>query len=257
MRKDGSVTAKKFLGQHFLRDNGIARDTAELIERILGRKVLEVGPGMGVLTRFLLNQDFDLKVAELDRESVKYLTEHFPELNGRIIEGDFLKLNLAEYLDENGAVIGNFPYNISSQILFHCLQHINVVSEIAGMFQKEVAERITAKHGNKSYGILSVLMQTYYEAEYMFTVEPHVFIPPPKVRSGVIRLRRRASSGLKVPDDYFKTVVKTAFNQRRKTLRNALKPLYKPGFEHDFLNLRAEQLSIADFARLAFDLRND
>lgn len=251
-----TVKAKKFLGQHFLKDLEIAKKIAFCIDSGQSqRKVLEVGPGMGVLTQFLLERDFDLRVVELDRDSVPYLKEHFEYLKDRVIEGDFLELDLSKLLDSEGAVIGNFPYNISSQILFHCLDYKEHVSEIAGMFQKEVAERIAAKHGSKTYGIVSVLLQTYYETEYLFTVDEHVFSPPPRVKSAVIRLRRKENVKLSIPYPYFRNVVKTAFNQRRKTLRNALKPLLqgKP-FEHEFLNKRAEQLSISDFEQLAYAL---
>ncbi len=250
------VRAKKFLGQHFLRDEGIAKDIAYAISsKPEGRKVIEVGPGMGVLTKYLLDQKLDLHVVELDRDSVSYLKEHYPALEGKIIEGDFLELELSRYLDEYGAVIGNFPYNISSQILFHCLDHKESVLEIVGMFQKEVAERIAAKHGNKTYGIISVLLQTYFETEYLFTVHEHVFSPPPKVKSAVVRLRRKENVELKVPYPFFRNVVKTAFNQRRKTLRNALKPITQgKEFNSAFLDKRAEQLSISDFQQLASEL---
>lgn len=247
-----AVRAKKALGQHFLIDLNIARNTAEAIRLNEGRKVIEVGPGMGVLTRFLLEHPIDLQVVEIDRESVAYLKTHFPQLEGRIIEFDFLRLPLDRYLDAQGAVIGNFPYNISSQILFHCLDHVDVVEEICGMFQKEVAERIASIHGNKTYGILSVVLQTWYECEYLFTVHEHVFQPPPKVKSAVIRLRRKAETGLRVPKSFFMQVVKMAFNQRRKTLRNALRPMLHPEHKAEaWLHLRAEQLSITEFHQLA------
>ncbi|MEZ5172619.1 MAG: 16S rRNA (adenine(1518)-N(6)/adenine(1519)-N(6))-dimethyltransferase RsmA [Bacteroidia bacterium] len=247
-----SVRAKKHLGQHFLKDESIAADIADALEYFPGRKVLEVGPGMGVLTQFLLKRNFDLTVVEIDYESVPYLKKHFPQLENRVIEGDFLKLDLSALLDNTSAVAGNFPYNISSQILFHCLSHKEVVQEITGMFQKEVAERITARHGNKSYGIITVLLQSYYTCEYLFTVHEHVFSPPPKVKSAVIRLRRIENAELPVPYEYFSNLVKTAFNQRRKTLRNALKPVIAGReFSHPFLDLRAEQLSVSDFHQLA------
>jgi 16S rRNA (adenine1518-N6/adenine1519-N6)-dimethyltransferase len=252
------IAPKKHLGQHFLTDLNIARKiAASLNAEPSERKVIEVGPGMGVLTQFLLELNYDLIVAEIDYESVNYLHQHFPKLQNRVIEGDFLQLDLNAHLNEHGAVIGNFPYNISSQILFHCLDFRPVVSEIVGMFQKEVAERIASTHGNKTYGILSVLMQTYYTTTYLFTVNEHVFSPPPKVKSAVIKLVRRAETGLTVPDRFFKTVVKTAFNQRRKTLRNALKPLFKGSAPvHPFMDKRAEQLSIAEFAILAELIHN-
>jgi 16S rRNA (adenine1518-N6/adenine1519-N6)-dimethyltransferase len=247
-----TVRAKKHLGQHFLKDQSIAADLADAMHFEAGRKVLEIGPGMGVLTQFILKREFDLKVVEIDRDSVAFLKVHFPALQDRIIEGDFLKLDLRSYLDSNSTVAGNFPYNISSQILFHCLDYKELVSEVVGMFQKEVAERITAKHGNKTYGIISVLLQTYYTCEYLFTVHEHVFNPPPKVKSAVIRLRRIENASLPVPYDFFSKVVKTGFNQRRKTLRNALRPVIAGReFNHPFLDLRAEQLSVKDFHDLS------
>jgi len=249
------VRAKKHLGQHFLRDETIAGSVAETIEWQAKQKTIEVGPGTGMLTKHLLKKGIDLRVAEIDRESVAYLHEHYPELE--IIQKDFLTLKLDEMLNENGIVIGNYPYNISSQIVFHCLDYRHVVHSMSGMFQKEVAERITAKHGNKTYGILSVLVQTYYEASYLFTVEPGAFSPPPKVRSAVIRLTRKSDVNLPVSYSWLKTVVKIAFNQRRKTLRNALKPLLKGKTpEYPLLQLRAEQVSVAQFADLAHWLEN-
>ncbi len=246
------VRPKKQLGQHFLTDTSIARDIAHSINIYAGRKVLEVGPGMGVLTQFLIEQPLDLRVVEIDSESVRYLESNFPALHDRILPGDFLRMDISRYLDSDGAVIGNFPYNISSQILFQCLNYRTHVSEICGMFQKEVAERIASKHGNKVYGILSVVMQTYYDIEYLFTVHEHVFNPPPKVKSAVIRLRRKNDVALPVSEAFFLKVVKLAFNQRRKTLRNALKPMLPGnGNEEKWLALRAEQLSVAEFAELA------
>ncbi|MFM2285528.1 MAG: hypothetical protein RLZZ543_1025 [Bacteroidota bacterium] len=250
------VTAKKALGQHFLKDLNIAAQIADSVPELEhARKVIEVGPGMGVLTNFLLKKNMDLKVVEIDRESVAFLKANVPALEGRIIEGDFLRMPLDQLLDENGAVIGNFPYNISSQILFHCLDQKEHVQCIVGMFQKEVAERVAANHGNKTYGILSVLLQTYYHTEYLFTVHENVFSPPPKVKSAVIRLTRKENVELPVPYSVLRNVVKTGFNQRRKTLRNALKPIIAGReFQHPFLDLRAEQLSIQDFADLSVAL---
>jgi 16S rRNA (adenine1518-N6/adenine1519-N6)-dimethyltransferase len=246
------VRAKKQLGQHFLTDLNIAASIADSLRVTEGRKVIEVGPGMGVLTQFLLQKPFELWLAEIDRESVAYLETNFPQAKDRILPGDFLRMDLSRYLDTDGAVIGNFPYNISSQILFHCLEHRSLVSEVCGMFQKEVAERIASPHGNKVYGILSVILQTYYDIEYLFTVHEHVFQPPPKVKSAVIRLRRKENVLLPVPEKFFIQVVKLAFNQRRKTLRNALKPMLPGnGTEQAWLNLRAEQLSVPEFAELA------
>lgn len=254
------VRAKKHLGQHFLTDKNIANNIAlALTSHGNYQKVLEIGPGMGVLTQFLLQGDKEIFVIEIDKESVAYLKNHFPKLNHHIIEGDFLKLPIDKLFNEQIAVIGNFPYNISSQILFKVLDHYNQVPELVGMFQKEVAERVAASHGNKSYGILSVILQVYYDIEYLFTVHEHVFSPPPKVKSAVIRLRRKEILPENLDEKHFKNVVKTAFNQRRKTLRNALKPLLNEESKtrvEKFLNLRAEQLSVADFIDLADNLKN-
>lgn len=251
MKTHSPVRPKKHLGQHFLTDRQIAQDiTGSIRVTPPDRKVIEVGPGMGVLTQHLLQLPVQLTVIEIDTESVAFLRSAYPELS--ILEDDFLKIDLSALLQGDGTVIGNFPYNISSQILFHCLDHWEDVTEIVGMFQKEVAERIAATHGNKTYGILSVLMQTWYDIEYLFTVHEHVFTPPPKVKSAVIRLRRKENISLPVSDMFFRRVVKTAFNQRRKTLRNALAPLFNgKKHEHEFLTKRAEQLSIAQFAELA------
>lgn len=254
-QKDQGVKAKKSLGQHFLADKNVARDIVDSIQFYPGRKVLEVGPGTGVLTDFLLKKDFDFRVVEIDRESIALLEKKYPELE--IIQADFLRINLSEILNSEGAVIGNFPYNISTQILFHCIEYKDVVSEIVGMFQKEVAERIVSVHGKKSYGIISVLIQTYYDCEYLFTVEPEVFIPPPKVRSAVIRLVRKKDVVLPVSEHWYKLVIKTAFNQRRKTLKNALSSLIKQkNAAHHLLSKRAEQLSLEDFGTLASWLQN-
>lgn len=247
------VRAKKFLGQHFLKDEGVAQRTAEALAPGPCKHVLEIGPGMGVLTKYLLERsDLSLQVVEIDRESVTYLEQNYPQLKGRIISGDFLEMDLAALYKEPVAVIGNFPYNISSQILFKVLDHRNLVPLAAGMFQKEVAERIAARPGNKTYGILSVLLQAWYDIEYLFTVDPHVFVPPPKVKSAVIRLTRNKVDNLGCDEDLFKRVVKAGFNQRRKTLRNSLKQFrFKPGQEdHRFLPLRAEALSVKDFIEL-------
>jgi 16S rRNA (adenine1518-N6/adenine1519-N6)-dimethyltransferase len=250
MYNNQGVRAKKHLGQHFLKDESVARAVADSFDVLPGRKVIEVGPGTGMLTKYLIEKDIDLKVSEIDRESIAYLEQHYPGLE--IIRKDFLQLPLADYLDAQGLVIGNFPYNISSQILFHCLEHRPVVKTLCGMFQKEVAERIAASHGNKTYGILSVLVQTYYETEYLFTVEPQAFTPPPKVRSAVIRLERKNNVQLPVTEQWLRTVVKTAFNQRRKTLRNALRPLLQgKNPEYPLLQKRAEQLDISQFVELA------
>ena len=248
----GKVRAKKHLGQHFLNDLNIAQKIADSLQHQEYKQVLEIGPGMGVLTQFLLKKDNEVFVVEIDKESVVYLKTHFPQLNNHIIEGDFLKLPLNEIFKEPFALIGNFPYNISSQILFKALEHKDIIPEIAGMFQKEVAERLASQPGNKNYGIISVLLQAYYDIEYLFTVNEDVFTPPPKVKSGVIRLIRKENQTLDCDEKLFKRVIKTAFNQRRKTLRNALKSitLVDEKKAEPYLGLRAEQLSVDDFIQL-------
>lgn len=247
-----AVKAKKHLGQHFLKDQNIAAHIVdELIQVFPHGKVLEVGPGMGVLTRYLLDyKDLETWAAEIDSESVSYLMASFPQISEHLLRESFLDINLGERFPGGVAVIGNFPYNISSQIVFHILDHRNHVPFMVGMFQKEVAERIGAKHGGKEYGILSVITQAYYDVEYLFTVHEHVFDPPPKVKSGVIRMSRR-STELGCEEAFFKTVVKTAFNQRRKKLRNALSSF---GLSDEqlgpFATKRAEELSVDDFVSL-------
>ncbi len=246
------VRAKKHLGQHFLKDESIAQRIAQILSGKGYEKVLEIGPGMGVLTQFLLRESYETWVVELDSESVTWLQAHFPKLSDRILNEDFLKFNFKQVFgDEKYAIIGNFPYNISSQIVFNVLENRDQIPEFGGMFQKEVASRIATGPGSKEYGILSVLCQAYYEVDYCFTVDEHVFDPPPKVKSGVMIMKRK----LEDPDVDFKqlkTVVKTAFNQRRKTLRNALKSL---PFEHtseteSLLGQRAEQLGFEEFVKL-------
>jgi len=247
------VKPKKSLGQHFLKDLDVAARIAQTLDAYKGMPILEIGPGMGVLTRFLLDYGHDLKVVELDRDSVTYLEEHFPTLSGRIIGNDFLKLPLESIYDGPFCIIGNYPYNISSQILFKVLENKDIVPCCSGMFQKEVAERIASKPGKKAYGILSVLLQAYYDIEYLFTVDEHVFDPPPKVKSAVIRLTRNKRTGLDCNEILFKRVVKTGFNQRRKTLRNSLKPLLGndcPVTNDPIFNLRPEQLSVEQFVHL-------
>jgi len=245
------VKPKKHLGQHFLRDLEIARRIAESLPLSDTRDVLEIGPGTGVLTQFLIQQDINLKAIELDGESVVYLHEHFPAL--QVIEGDFLKINLKEIFPDKFCIIGNFPYNISSQIFFKMLDNRDVIPCLVGMIQKEVAERMAARHGNKTYGILSVLMQAFYSIDYLFTVHEHVFDPPPKVKSAVIRLTRNTTTELGCDEKLFKQVVKTAFNQRRKTMRNSLKPILEksnPLFADPIFDLRPEQLDVQSFVRL-------
>lgn len=251
------VTPKKALGQHFLTDLGIARRIADTIAPFNGLPAVEVGPGMGVLTQFLLADGIDLKVVELDSESVAWLNSHYPVLEGRIIEGDFLRLDLASLFPGASkiSVIGNYPYNISSQIFFHVLDYRDLVECCSGMLQREVAERLAARPGTKARGILSVLLQAWYDVEYLFTVDETVFNPPPKVKSGVIRMTRRPSvDSLGCNEQLFKSVVKTSFGQRRKTLRNSLKPLAGPGSlppaAEPLLGLRPEQLSVDQFIEL-------
>ena len=242
------VRAKKHLGQHFLTDKKIASNIVDSLEAKDVSTVLEIGAGMGVLTEFLLKKSFQTYVVEIDRESVDYLSRHFIQLQDKILEEDFLKFNLKAYFNEQVAVIGNFPYNISSQILFRVLDFKELIPEVVGMFQKEVAERIASKPGSKVYGILSVLMQAYYDIEYLFTVDETVFNPPPKVKSGVIRLKRKENIILDCDEKKFKQIIKAGFNQRRKTLRNSLKQLTGEMDTSDLIfNLRPEQLSVKEF----------
>ena len=255
-----AVRAKKHLGQHFLKDESIAEKIADSLSLHGYDEVLEIGPGMGVLTKYLLKKDINLSVVELDRESVGYLTEHFPELKGKILYGDFLKMKLDEVFEgKSTAIIGNFPYNISSQILFKSIEYRQLIPEFCGMFQKEVAKRITQGPGSKTYGILSVITQAFYEAEYLFTVPPSVFDPPPKVDSGVLRLVRKNDFKLPVDPKFFFRVVKTAFNQRRKTLRNSLKSMgISDKLNEDAIFARRpEQLSVEEFIRLTDMLAKD
>lgn len=279
------VRPKKALGQHFLTDLSVAQKIADALvvesETVRGATseagavssdnpaaampVLEIGPGMGVLSQYLLErEDIDLKMIEIDRESVDYLLTHFPKASGRVIEGDFLKMNLSYFFPGTFAVIGNFPYNISSQIFFRIIDHKDSIPQVVCMIQKEVAERIAEQPGSKTYGILSVLLQAWYDIEYLFTVGEGAFNPPPKVKSAVIRLRRNSRTELGCDEKLFKTIVKTGFNQRRKTLRNSLKPLiadkaareaWTPEQSTDFLSnpvfeLRPERLSVEDFIAL-------
>jgi 16S rRNA (adenine1518-N6/adenine1519-N6)-dimethyltransferase len=250
------VRAKKHLGQHFLKDETIALDIVKSLKHIsLYKTVLEVGPGMGVLTKYLLNEkEFETFVIDIDRESIAYLKKEFPALENKIIEGDFLHLNFTNLFNNKPfAVIGNFPYNISTEILFKILDHKNQVPEVVGMFQKEVAERIASKPRNKTYGVTSVLLQAFYTIDYLFTVNESVFNPPPKVKSAVIRLTRNDTQQLNCDEKLFKQLVKAGFNQRRKTLRNSIKAFQiKPEFlNHKYLTQRAEELSVADFVALA------
>ncbi len=248
------VRPKKGLGQHFLRDLNIAQAIADTVDSRRDLPILEIGPGTGVLTQFLKLKDRPLKVIEIDTESVAYLHENFQELNDKIIEGDFLKLNLNDLFDEGKFVLtGNYPYNISSQIFFKLLDNIDLIPCCTGMIQREVAQRITAKPGCKSFGILSVLLQAWYDTEYLFTVNENVFDPPPKVKSAVIRLIRNKRTELGCDAVLFKKVVKSTFGLRRKMLRNSLKMVVEkdvPLPKCDFLDKRPEQLSVEDFILL-------
>lgn len=244
------VKAKKFLGQHFLTDESIA---LRIVDSLSGctSNVIEIGPGMGVLTKYLIEkQDLNFHVVEIDRESVAWLHEYYPTLD--VIEGDFLKLDLSALFHDSFAVIGNFPYNISSQILFRVFECRNQAVEVVGMFQKEVAERVAAGPGSKIYGILSVLLSAFYNIEYLFTVHEHVFNPTPKVKSAVIRLTRNDVTSLECDEQLFVKVVKAGFNQRRKTLRNALRSAALPieTVDEVLLGKRAEQLTVAEFIQL-------
>jgi 16S rRNA (adenine1518-N6/adenine1519-N6)-dimethyltransferase len=248
-----SVKAKKHLGQHFLTDKNICQKIANQYQKSRGcKKVLEIGPGMGALTEFLLKNDLDVWAMDVDTESIDYLKKNFPALEGKLLEADFLKADLNALLgDEPFSVVGNFPYNISSQILFKCIDFRNQIPEIMGMFQREVAQRVAEPPGSKQYGILSVLLQTYYDIDYCFTVDEHVFNPPPKVKSGVIRCVRNDRDKLPCDEKLFKQLVKMSFNQRRKTIRNSIKPLIKgKGLDHEFLALRPEVLSVDQFIEL-------
>ncbi|GAB4125696.1 MAG: 16S rRNA (adenine(1518)-N(6)/adenine(1519)-N(6)) -dimethyltransferase RsmA [Raineya sp.] len=248
------VKPKKYLGQHFLKDKQIAERIARLLQTPPSMPILEIGPGTGVLTQFLLSSSSLLYLVEIDPESVVYLKQKFPLLAKQelILEADFLAFNLSEQFNEKIAIIGNFPYNISSQIFFKILEHKNLVEQVVCMLQKEVAARLASPAGSKDYGILSVLLQAFYDIKYHFTVPEDVFIPPPKVKSGVISLQRNQREKLACKEDLFVQVVKTAFNQRRKTLRNALSPLLPPSLSQEaILQKRAEQLSVEDFIELS------
>lgn len=247
----GEVKAKKSLGQHFLTDLNIAKRIADSLDG--GGPVLEVGCGTGVLTRFLLERnDIELWGAEVDRESVEYLKVHFPDFRSHLIEGDFLNLPLSDIFPHGVRIIGNFPYNISSQIFFKILDNRDLIPEAVGMIQREVAQRVAEGPGSKTYGILSVLLQAWYDIEYLFTVSEHVFNPPPKVKSAVIRLKRNGVNSLDCDEKLFVRVVKAAFSQRRKMLKNPLKSVFGDfgGKENRFFSLRAEVLSVSDFVEL-------
>ncbi len=252
-RNSSEVRAKKHLGQHFLTDENIAEKIAGTLSYKDYDKILEIGPGMGVLTKYLLKKNTEVHVIEIDAESVEYLENNYLHLRGRIHEKDFLRHDLQQiFQDEQFAIIGNFPYNISTQIVFKVLEFREQIPEFSGMFQKEVAKRICEKEGSKTYGILSVLVQAFYEAEYLFTVPPSVFNPPPKVDSGVLKLTRKENFTLPCDEKLFFRVVKTAFNQRRKTLRNSLKNLNLPENlrEDAIFGSRPEQLGFQQFIEL-------
>ncbi len=254
-RIQSAVKPKKALGQHFLTDESVAQRIAATLDPWHGLPVLEVGPGMGVLTKYLLASGHDVKVAEIDTESIQYLRYNFPELSGRILDADFLRLDLAALYPDGSkfCVIGNYPYNISSQIFFHILDYKDRVTACSGMLQREVAQRLAAPEGTKDRGILSVLLQAWYDVRYLFTVDENVFNPPPKVKSGVIIMTRNDVTSLGCDERLFKTIVKTSFGQRRKTLRNSLRGLFPAGVplpDSPLLALRPEQLSVAQFIEL-------
>jgi 16S rRNA (adenine1518-N6/adenine1519-N6)-dimethyltransferase len=254
------VKAKKHLGQHFLNDESIAKNIADTLTLEGYKNVLEIGPGMGVLTKYLLEKPIETYVIEIDTESVEYLDAHYPKLHGKIISKDFLKYNIKEDLGEEPfAIIGNFPYNISTQIVFRTLELRDQIPEFSGMFQKEVAERICSKKGSKVYGILSVLAQAFYDVEYLFTVDEHVFNPPPKVKSGVMRMIRKENYHLPCDEKLLFNVVKTSFNQRRKTMRNSLKSLNLSDNlrEDTIFDLRPEQISVEQFIELTQKIAAD
>ena len=245
------VKPKKALGQHFLTDQNIAQRIVEQLSPDV-ETVIEVGAGTGVLTQYMVNDIRDkFYVIEIDRESIDYLKVHFPTLGNHLIQGDFLRSDLNQFGQQNMAIIGNFPYNISSQIFFQVLKYKEQVVEVVGMVQKEMAERMAAKEGSKTYGILSVLMQAWYDIEYLFTVHENVFNPPPKVKSAVIKMRRNTTTDLGCDEKLFVSIVKQAFNQRRKTMRNSLRPILRPEIiENEVFNKRPEQLSVREFIDL-------
>ncbi|MCM4173613.1 16S rRNA (adenine(1518)-N(6)/adenine(1519)-N(6))-dimethyltransferase RsmA [Arenibacter sp. TNZ] len=268
-KEESPVKAKKHLGQHFLKDETVAQQIGDTLTLNGYRNVIEIGPGTGVLTKYLLEKDIDLVAMDLDADSIIYLNHSFPLEHNKVmqrtgefkvLEADFLKYDLwTLFGEEQFAITGNFPYNISTQIVFKMLEFKDQVPEFTGMFQKEVAERICEKEGSKAYGILSVLVQAFYDAEYLFTVSPEVFDPPPKVQSGVLRLIRKSNFHLEVDERLFKQVVKAVFNQRRKTIRNSLKTFNLSDVlkEDAIFGLRPEQLTVADFISLTQKIAND
>lgn len=254
-----AVSPKKKLGQHFLNDLNIAQKIADLLKDRNCENVLEIGPGMGVLTQFLIPQSQNLKLVEIDTESVAYLNKKYPERQKNILQEDFLKMNLSKVFEgQDFAIIGNFPYNISSQIVFKALEYRQRIPFFCGMFQKEVALRICEKPGTKSYGILSVLCQTYFDTQYHFSVSPGVFSPPPKVDSGVLSLKKKQNLTIDFDEKLLFKIVKTGFQQRRKTLRNSLKSLNIPKLilEDSIFDLRPEKLSATQFIQLTKKVGN-
>lgn len=249
-----SVKPKKFLGQHFLTDLNVAHRIADTVDACPGIPVLEVGPGMGVLTQYIIPKEREFKVVEIDFDSVPYLHEHFPQLGDNIIEGDFLKMNLHDVFDGRPFVLtGNYPYNISSQIFFKMVENRDLTPCCTGMIQKEVAERMAAKPGTKSYGVLSVLIQAWYDVEYLFTVDENVFNPPPKVKSAVIRLTRNSKAELGCDEKLFRRIVKTVFTMRRKMMRNGMKQILgkdSPMLADPLFTNRPEQLSVQEYIDL-------
>lgn len=251
------MKAKKKLGQHFLKDKNIAHKIVEAFLPDKSNTVLEIGPGTGMLTQFLKEKGYNFWLIEVDSEAVALLQQKYPELKSQLIHHDFLQLNFPGRFGTNAiSIIGNFPYNISSQIMFRVVENREQVELVVGMFQREVARRLTQKPGNKEYGILSVIVQAFYEVEFLFSVNESVFSPPPKVKSGVIRLKRNQRKQLDCDEKLFFKVVKTAFNQRRKTLRNALKPLFVINNQHRWAGKRAEELSVEQFIELTKELEN-
>lgn len=252
------VKAKKHLGQHFLTDENIAEKIVNSLSGQAYNNLLEVGPGMGVLTKYLLKEENKIFLAEIDKESIDYLIDNYKSLSEDNFVGDFLKTDFSFVDNQEVAIIGNFPYNISSQILFKIIDNYAIIPEMVGMFQKEVAERTAAVPRTKDYGILSVMVQAYYDVKYLFTVHENVFNPPPKVKSGVIRLERNVKKGLHGNEDLFRNIVKTGFNQRRKKLSNALKPLNIPEEikSHPFMEKRAEELSVEDFITFTLEWKS-
>lgn len=263
------VKAKKYLGQHFLKDEEIAKQIADTLRQTNYRNIIEIGPGTGVLTKYLLMRDINLVAMDLDADSIIYLNHSFPLEHPKVLQGagsftvieaDFLNYDISKLFgEEQFGITGNFPYNISTQIVFKMLELRNQVPEFSGMFQKEVAQRICAQEGSKTYGILSVLTQAFYDAEYLFTVHPQVFDPPPKVQSGVLRLTRKNNFYLPCDEQLFYRVVKTAFNQRRKTLRNSLKTFALSDIlkEDTIFDQRPEQLAVTDFIALTKKIADD